>query len=179
VRILRELRGGAFDVLVGVNLLREGLDLPEVSLVAILDADKEGFLRSAGALIQTVGRASRNLHGTVIMYADRVTDAMQRCIQETERRRTLQAEYNETHGITPQSIHKNIEEVLGSVYEADYLHVPTEVAEEPGFASREELDAELQRLEKEMHAAARALEFERAAQLRERLRHLQEHAVWA
>ena len=140
VRILRELRQGEFDVLVGVNLLREGLDLPEVSLVAILDADKEGFLRSAGALIQTAGRASRNVSGKVIMYADKVTDAMEYCLQETERRRALQTVYNRKHGITPRSIVKNIQEVLGSVYEADYLRVPAEVSEDgPTYGSREEL----------------------------------------
>jgi excinuclease ABC subunit B len=178
VRILRELRQGEFDVLVGVNLLREGLDLPEVSLVAILDADKEGFLRSAGALIQTAGRASRNVNGKVIMYADRTTDAMKSCLQETERRRELQAAYNLKHGITPRSIVKNIQEVLGSVYEADYLRVPAEVSEDgPTYASREELEAELVRLEAEMRSAAVALEFERAAQLRDQLRHLQKQAV--
>jgi excinuclease ABC subunit B len=178
VHILRNLRAGEFDVLVGVNLLREGLDLPEVSLVAILDADKEGFLRSAGALIQTVGRASRNVNGKVIMYADIRTDSMQRCIGETERRRQLQADYNREHGITPQSIVKNLDEVLGSVYEADYLKVPVEAAEEvERYASREELEAELARLESEMHQAAAALDFERAAELRDRLRYLRKNAV--
>ncbi|TDI12386.1 MAG: excinuclease ABC subunit UvrB [Acidobacteria bacterium] len=178
VCILRELRQGKFDVLVGVNLLREGLDLPEVSLVAILDADKEGFLRSAGALIQTSGRASRNVNGKVIMYADKVTDAMEYCLQETERRRALQTVYNQEHGITPRSIVKNIQEVLGSVYEADYLRVPAEVSEDaPTYASREELEAELVRLEVEMRSAAVALEFERAAQLRDQLQRLQKQAV--
>ncbi len=178
VRILRELRQGEFDVLVGVNLLREGLDLPEVSLVAILDADKEGFLRSAGALIQTAGRASRNVSGKVIMYADKTTGAMEQCLQETERRRALQIAYNRKHGITPRSIVKNIQEVLGSVYEADYLRVPAEVSEDiPTYASREELEAELVRLEMEMRSAAVALEFERAAQLRDQLRRLQKQAV--
>ncbi len=178
VRILRELRQGEFDVLVGVNLLREGLDLPEVSLVAILDADKEGFLRSAGALIQTAGRASRNVSGKVIMHADKTTNAMEQCLQETGRRRALQTAYNRVHGITPRSIVKNIQEVLGSVYEADYLRVPAEVSEDgPTYTRREELEAELVRLEKEMRSAAVALEFERAAQLRDQLRHLQKQAV--
>src|SRR6184192_2233165 len=121
IKILRDLRRGEFDVLVGINLLREGLDLPEVSLVAILDADKEGFLRSGGSLIQTSGRAARNVNGRVIMYADTITDSMRVCIGETERRRALQQAYNEEHGITPQSIVKQIDEVMSSVYERDYM----------------------------------------------------------
>src|SRR5213078_757492 len=121
VEILRDLRRGEFDVLVGINLLREGLDLPEVSLVAILDADKEGFLRSGGSLIQTSGRAARNVNGRVIMYADKETDSMRKCIGETERRRAIQQAYNDEHGITPQSIIKQIDEVMSSVYERDYM----------------------------------------------------------
>src|SRR5204863_4317255 len=120
-----ELRRGTVDVLVGINLLREGLDLPEVSLVAILDADKEGFLRSSGSLIQTVGRAARHVHGRAIMYADRMTDSMRNAIGETDRRRTIQVAYNEEHGITPASIVKSIDEVMSSVYERDYVTIPT------------------------------------------------------
>jgi excinuclease ABC subunit B len=172
VEILRDLRRGAFDVLVGINLLREGLDLPEVSLVAVLDADKEGFLRSAGSLIQTVGRAARNIHGTAILYADTVTDSMRRAIEETERRRRLQEAYNAAHGITPASIVKAIDEVLSSVYERDYVTVPAGPEEEPEFRTTGELLALIARLESEMKAAARNLEFEKAAALRDRLRKL-------
>jgi len=171
VRILRSLRRGDFDVLVGINLLREGLDLPEVALVAILDADKEGFLRSAGALIQTAGRAARNVEGRVLMYADRVTAAMQSCLDETARRRTRQAAYNREHGITPQTIIKNIEEVLGSAYEADYPRIPSLAAEpDEAYESAEELEAAVAALETEMRAAAAALDFERAAAIRDRVR---------
>jgi excinuclease ABC subunit B len=174
VRILRELRKGEFDVLVGINLLREGLDLPEVSLVAILDADKEGFLRSAGSLIQTIGRAARNVEGTAILYADQHTDSMKSALDETSRRRALQAAYNEEHDITPESIKKNLGELLSSVYEADYLAVP-EVAEpspEERYRSLEEIDREVKVLEKQMREAAKALEFEKAAQIRDRIRSL-------
>jgi excinuclease ABC subunit B len=173
VEILRDLRRGQFDVLVGINLLREGLDLPEVSLVAILDADKEGFLRSAGALIQTSGRAARNVHGRVIMYADAMTDSMQAAIAETERRRALQSAYNLEHGITPTSIVKGIDEVLTSVYERDYLGVPEAApAGRLVFRSQAELDAHLAGLEAEMRAAAGNLDFERAAALRDQIRAL-------
>jgi len=172
VQILRDLRLGTFDVLVGINLLREGLDLPEVSLVAILDADKEGFLRSAGALIQTIGRAARNVHGRAILYADTVTDSMRQAIGETDRRRRLQADYNEAHGITPASIIKNIEDVLSSVYERDYVTVAREPDERDRFRTRAELEAFVATLEREMREAAANLEFERAAGIRDRLRRL-------
>ncbi|MGE5199168.1 MAG: excinuclease ABC subunit UvrB [Rhodospirillaceae bacterium] len=172
VEILRDLRRGAFDVLVGINLLREGLDLPEVSLVAILDADKEGFLRSAGALIQTSGRAARNVHGTVIMYADVRTGSIQAAIAETERRRAIQEAYNREHGITPASIVKGIDEVLSSVYERDYMSVPSvREAPEP-FMSLAEIDARIQQLNRDMKAAAANLEFERAAAIRDEIRRL-------
>jgi excinuclease ABC subunit B len=173
VRILRDLRKGEFDVLVGINLLREGLDLPEVSLVAILDADKEGFLRSAGSLIQTVGRAARNVEGTAILYADTMTQSMKAAIDETNRRRAIQEAFNQEHGITPESIRKNIGELLSSVYEADYVGVP-EVAEAPEerYRSLEDLNKEIKVLEKQMRDAAKALEFEKAAQLRDRVKDL-------
>jgi len=172
VQILRDLRLGVFDVLIGINLLREGLDLPEVSLVAILDADKEGFLRSGGALIQTIGRAARNVHGRAILYADAHTDSMRHAIDETERRRRVQEAYNEKHGITPASIVKNIEDVLTSVYERDYVTVAKVPDEREQFRTQAELDAFIAGLEKEMRAAAANLEFERAAGIRDRLRRL-------
>ena len=172
VEILRDLRRGEFDVLVGINLLREGLDLPEVSLVAILDADKEGFLRSAGALIQTSGRAARNVHGTVIMYADVKTGSIAAAIAETERRRTIQEAYNREHGITPASIVKGIDDVLSSVYERDYMSVPSvREAPEP-FMSLAEIDARIQQLTRDMKAAAANLEFERAASCRDEIKKL-------
>jgi excinuclease ABC subunit B len=175
VEILRDLRRGVFDVLVGINLLREGLDLPEVSLVAVLDADKEGFLRSSGSLIQTAGRAARNVHGQVIMYADTVTDSMRAAIAETGRRRTLQAAYNREHGITPASVVRDIDDVLSSVYERDYT-TPAPVREPAEtFRSRAELDAEIARVQEAMRAAAANLDFERAAGLRDRLRTLRTH----
>jgi excinuclease ABC subunit B len=171
VEILRDLRLGEFDVLVGVNLLREGLDLPEVSLVAILDADKEGFLRSDGSLIQTVGRAARNVHGRAILYADVVTRSMRRAMDETRRRREKQEAYNLEHGITPASIVKAIDEVLSSVYERDYVTVQPDVPAEE-FRTEADLHALIGRLEREMKAAAQNLEFERAAGLRDRLKRL-------
>ncbi len=172
VEILRDLRRGVFDVLVGINLLREGLDLPEVSLVAILDADKEGFLRSAGALIQTSGRAARNVNGRVLMYADVMTDSMKAAINETERRRARQQGYNEEHGITPTSIVKSIEDVLSSVYERDYSATPVAKETRPVFRTQAELDTHIAALEKEMKAAAANLDFERAASLRDLVRSL-------
>jgi excinuclease ABC subunit B len=175
VRILRDLRLGAFDALVGINLLREGLDLPEVSLVAVLDADKEGFLRSSGSLIQTIGRAARNVEGMAILYADHETDSMKAAIDETNRRRALQEAYNREHGITPESIHKNIAEVLASVYEADYAPIPeVEEAPEERFRTVDELEKETRALEKKMREAAKALEFEKAAELRDRIKRLRE-----
>jgi excinuclease ABC subunit B len=171
VEILRDLRRGEFDVLVGINLLREGLDLPEVSLVAILDADKEGFLRSSGALIQTSGRAARHVDGRVIMYADTMTDSMRGALDETGRRRARQSAYNTEHGITPTSIVKAIDDVLSSVYERDYMGVP-EVKPLRAFRTQAELDAHMAALEKEMRAAAANLDFEKAAGLRDELRAL-------
>jgi excinuclease ABC subunit B len=170
IQILRDLRRGEFDVLVGINLLREGLDLPEVSLVAILDADKEGFLRSGGSLIQTVGRAARNVHGRAIMYADRMTDSMKLAISETDRRRTIQEAYNVEHGITPTSIIKSIDEVMSSIYERDYVTVAADTTE--GFRTRGELEAHIGTLQGQMKAAAANLEFEKAAKLRDRIKQL-------
>ena len=173
VKILRDLRRGEFDVLIGINLLREGLDLPEVSLVAVLDADKEGFLRSGGSLIQTVGRAARNVRGRSILYADLVTDSMRYALAETNRRRAKQTEYNREYGITPESIVKPVDMVLASIVEGDYVTVPLEEA--PGEpASAEELEALITRLEKEMREAATRFEFEKAAELRDRLKVLKE-----
>ena len=172
VEILRDLRRGEFDVLVGINLLREGLDLPEVSLVAILDADKEGFLRSAGSLIQTSGRAARNVNGLVIMYADRETNSMRIAIGETGRRRTIQAAYNEEHGITPQSIVRAIDEVMSSVYERDYLTPAATIDGTERFHNQQQLDAHLTKLQAQMKAAAANLDFEKAAALRDDIKRL-------
>src|SRR3954467_3449370 len=172
VQILRDLRRGVFDVLVGINLLREGLDLPEVSLVAILDADKEGFLRSAGSLIQTSGRAARNVSGRVLMYADKITAPMKSAIAETERRRSRQAAYNEEHGITPESVVREIDDVMSSVYERDYGSTPSPRESREAFRTQAEVDAEIARLEHEMKAAAANLDFERAASLRDSLKML-------
>jgi excinuclease ABC subunit B len=172
VQILRDLRLGTFDVLVGINLLREGLDLPEVSLVAILDADKEGFLRSGGALIQTMGRAARHVHGRAVLYADVITQSMRMAIDETERRRRVQEAYNAEHGITPASIIKNIDDVLSSVYERDYLTIPKALDERDQFRSQAELQAHIASLEREMREAAANMAFEKAATLRDRLRKL-------
>src|SRR4026209_2625543 len=177
VQILRDLRRGEFDVLVGINLLREGLDLPEVSLVAILVADKEGFLRSGGSLIQTSGRAARNVNGRVIMYADKVTDSMRTAINETERRRKRQEAYNQEHGITPQSIIKQIDEVMSSVYERDYM-MPAYLREpEEPFRTQDELDAHIAALQEQMKAAAANLDFEKAASIRDDLRRLRDQEL--
>ncbi|HZI80858.1 MAG TPA: excinuclease ABC subunit UvrB [Vicinamibacterales bacterium] len=172
VEILRDLRRGTFDVLVGINLLREGLDLPEVSLVAILDADKEGFLRSAGSLIQTSGRAARNINGRVIMYADTMTASMKAALAETDRRRVRQGAYNLEHGITPESVVRDIDDVMSSVYERDYGAVPEPRETRRTFRTMAERDAEIRRLEAEMKSAARNLDFERAAALRDTLKGL-------
>jgi len=172
VEILRDLRRGVFDVLVGINLLREGLDLPEVSLVAILDADKEGFLRSAGSLIQTAGRAARNVNGRVVMYADTVTESMQAALTEMARRRERQEAYNREHGITPASVSKDIDGVLSSVYERDYVAVPAAEPAGPAFRTQAELDERIAALQAEMRGAAANLEFERAAVLRDEVRQL-------
>jgi excinuclease ABC subunit B len=172
VQILRDLRRGEFDVLVGINLLREGLDLPEVSLVAILDADKEGFLRSSGSLIQTSGRAARNVNGCVIMYADVETSSMRAAIDETGRRRAIQAAYNQEHGITPQSIIRAIDEVMSSVYERDYLTPAATVDGTERFHNQQQLDAYLASLQAEMRAAATNLDFETAASLRDKIKRL-------
>ena len=171
VEIIRDLRKGVFDVLVGINLLREGLDLPEVSLVAILDADKEGFLRSERSLIQTIGRAARNLDGTVILYADIMTDSMKRAIGETERRRRVQEAFNEEHGIIPRSVVKQIDEPLIQVYDADYVDVPLVADDGPAL---NEIPRMVEKLRKEMKQASDRLEFEKAAELRDRIRGLQE-----
>jgi excinuclease ABC subunit B len=180
IKVIRELRLGDFDVLVGVNLLREGLDLPEVSLVAILDADKEGFLRSAGSLIQTCGRAARNVRGKVLMYADVITQSMRAAIDETNRRRALQTEYNRQNGITPESIVKAIDEVLGSVYEADYFRVPMQEEKGDETARRpEEIEHEIAVLQAEMRIAADKMRFEEAAALRDRVRYLKKILVVA
>ncbi|MDA8093933.1 MAG: excinuclease ABC subunit UvrB [Betaproteobacteria bacterium] len=179
VEIIRDLRLGQFDVLVGINLLREGLDIPEVSLVAILDADKEGFLRSERSLIQTIGRAARHLHGTAILYADRVTDSMRRALAETERRRTKQMEHNAAHGITPKGVNKRIKDIIDGVYDPDAAQKAHRASRTKAAAARlseKDLGKELKRLEKEMLACARNLEFERAAQLRDELASLKAHA---
>ncbi|HXV81147.1 MAG TPA: excinuclease ABC subunit UvrB [Candidatus Binatia bacterium] len=176
VEIIRQLRMGVFDVLVGINLLREGLDLPEVSLVAILDADKEGFLRSDRSLIQTIGRAARNVHGTVILYADSRTDSMRLAIDETNRRRRLQAAFNKAHGITPQTVIKSLGSPLVRIYEADYVDVPVAADKEASYGAKE-LPRLIQRLKKEMKKAAEALDFEKAAELRDRLRALEEQEI--
>jgi len=167
--IIRDLRIGTFDVLIGINLLREGLDLPEVSLVAILDADKEGFLRSKRSLVQTCGRAARNVDGTVIFYADEITPSMKMAIDETNRRRRLQKRYNEVNGITPESIKKDISDILGSVYEADYVSIPNVSEPEEEYISLGNLPNMIKSIKKEMLNAARRLDFEEAARLRDRL----------
>ncbi len=177
VKLLRDLRRGEFDVLIGVNLLREGLDLPEVSLVAILDADKEGFLRSSGALIQTIGRAARHIHGKAILYADTITDSMRTAIEETNRRRRIQMQYNLEHNITPQSIVKPIDMSLVAVAEADYVTVPAEPEIPEAELSPEELERTIRELEARMREAARQFEFEKAAELRDRIKALKARLV--
>ena len=177
VKILRDLRRGVYDVLIGVNLLREGLDLPEVSLVAVLDADKEGFLRSAGSLIQTMGRAARNLNGYVILYADVITDSMRRAMEETHRRRNLQTAYNESHNITPQTIRKPIDATLVAVAEGDYVTVPLEGEDLSSDVPPERMEAYLAEIEEKMREAARRFDFKQAAAYRDRLRELKNRAL--
>lgn len=177
IKILRALRAGEFDALIGINLLREGLDLPEVSLVAVLDADKEGFLRSTTSLIQTMGRAARHIRGRAILFADTSTDSMQAAIDETNRRRAAQEQYNETHGITPESIIKPLDPDLVQIYEGDYYEVPLVAEEETKFATLQELESEIKRLESEMREYAKKFEFERAAALRDQVKKLKKTAM--
>jgi excinuclease ABC subunit B len=172
IKLLRDLRKGEFDVLIGINLLREGLDLPEVSLVAILDADKEGFLRSSGSLIQTIGRCARNLNGRAILYADKMTDSMKRAIDETDRRRALQVAYNLENGITPESIIRPLSMSLAGIAESDYVDVTQGADGLPDFKSQEELDAYIAGMESDMREAAKKFEFEKAAKLRDTVRDL-------
>jgi len=172
IKLLRDLRKGEFDVLIGINLLREGLDLPEVSLVAILDADKEGFLRSSGSLIQTIGRCARNLEGRAILYADKMTDSMKRAMDETDRRRAIQVAYNQEHGITPESIIRPLSMSLAGIAESDYVDVTQAADGLPEFKSQEELDAYIAGMEADMREAAKKFEFEKAAKLRDAVRDL-------
>ncbi|HEX2327860.1 MAG TPA: excinuclease ABC subunit UvrB [Candidatus Angelobacter sp.] len=172
IKLLRDLRKGEYDVLIGINLLREGLDLPEVSLVAVLDADKEGFLRSSGSLIQTIGRCARNVNGRAILYADRMTDSMKRAIDETDRRRAIQEAYNLEHGIVPQTIIRPVAMSLAGIAEADYVDVTQEMDGIPDFKSQEELDAFIAGMESDMREAAKKFEFEKAAKLRDHVREL-------
>jgi excinuclease ABC subunit B len=172
IKLLRDLRKGEYDVLIGINLLREGLDLPEVSLVAILDADKEGFLRSQGSLIQTIGRAARHVEGRAILYADKMTDSMQRAINETDRRREKQVAYNEENGITPMSIIRPLEMGLAGILKADYADLTDEAEGMPDFATQQELDTYIGKLESDMREAAKKFEFEKAAKLRDTVKEL-------
>jgi excinuclease ABC subunit B len=172
IKLLRDLRKGEYDVLIGINLLREGLDLPEVSLVAILDADKEGFLRSQGSLIQTIGRAARHLEGRAILYADKMTDSMQRAIDETNRRREIQEAYNEENGITPQSIIRSTDMTLAGILKADYADLTEEAGDIPDFGTQQELDVYIGKLESDMREAAKKFEFEKAAKLRDTVKEL-------
>jgi excinuclease ABC subunit B len=176
IKILRDLRKGEFDVLVGINLLREGLDLPEVSLVAILDADKEGFLRSESSLIQTIGRAARNVNGRAVLYADRMTESMRRAVEETRRRRAVQQQFNEENGITPKTIIKPVEATLVTAYEADYFKVPIDLDQYEDYTA-EKIEETIRRLEAEMRDAARKLEFERAAELRDKIKYLKQREM--
>ena len=177
IEIIRDLRMGRFDVLVGINLLREGLDIPEVSLVAILDADKEGFLRSERSLIQTCGRAARNASGCVILYADEITGSMKRAMDESNRRRMLQLQYNQEHHITPETIRKGIDTILQSPYEADYVTIPMAAEDEAGYDSPEDFEKEIDALKEKMLKAAKDLAFEEAALYRDRIRKLEEQEM--
>jgi excinuclease ABC subunit B len=177
VALIRDLRLGKFDALIGINLLREGLDIPEVSLVAILDADKEGYLRSGTSLIQTAGRAARHVNGEVIMYADHVTESMAETLRETERRRAIQAAYNAEHGITPETIRSTIRELLQTVYERDYYTVEAQAPAPEAFESPAELERRIADLEAQMKDAARRLDFEQAAELRDRVKGLKRQQV--
>jgi excinuclease ABC subunit B len=174
VRILRDLRRGEYDVLIGINLLREGLDLPEVSLVAILDADKEGYLRSATSLIQTIGRCARHLEGRAILYADRMTDSMRQAIGETSRRRAKQQAYNVENNITPQSIRKSVDMELAAIVEADYITIPADDAAVGEISNESQLQQAIVQLEMQMRDAAKNFEFERAASLRDKIRSLKQ-----
>jgi excinuclease ABC subunit B len=174
IRILRDLRRGEFDALIGINLLREGLDLPEVSLVAILDADKEGYLRSATALIQTMGRCARHLEGRAILYADVMTESMRKAIDETTRRRAKQTAYNVENGITPISISKSVDMQLAAILEADYMTVPTEDYELENISTEAELHHAIEQMENQMREAAKKFEFERAAAMRDRIKALKQ-----
>jgi len=176
VAIIRDLRLGKYDAIIGINLLREGLDIPEVSLVAILDADKEGFLRSERALIQTSGRTARNIRGRVIMYADRITRAIRACLDETKRRREIQQRFNEEHNITPESVKREITDILGSVYEADYVTVSVEEKMEAYLSG--DVPSIIKKLEGEMKRAAKNLEFEKAAKIRDEIKELSRIEIW-
>jgi excinuclease ABC subunit B len=175
--IIRDLRRGVFDVLVGINLLREGLDLPEVSLVAVLDADKEGFLRGYRALVQTAGRAARHSEGTVILYGDVITDSMRKTLDETGRRRTIQLAYNLEHGITPETIKKRIHDLEYELAEADYVDASLAAEAVEAYGAEGDLEQKIAALEKDMKAAAKALEFERAAKLRDTVRALRQKLI--
>jgi excinuclease ABC subunit B len=177
MEIVRDLRLGKFDVLVGINLLREGLDIPEVSLVAVLDADKEGFLRSSRSLIQTIGRAARNINGTVVLYADTMTGSMKDALEETNRRRKRQLDYNTEHGITPESVKKEIRDILGSVYEADYVTVPLAAEKKEEYVPARDIPKRIEELKAEMLEAAESLEFERAATIRDKIKALEAKAL--
>jgi len=179
IAIIRDFRSGVFDVLVGINLLREGLDIPECSCVAILDADKEGFLRSQTSLVQTIGRAARNLAGLAILYADKITDSLRFAIDETNRRRAIQRQYNEEHGIEPASIIKAIDSDLVKMANLDYFEIPGGPSKRPlDLAEGEDIDKTISRLTKEMKEAAKNLDFEKAAEIRDRLRELKEIRIF-